>query len=59
MTSPATDFSLAALAESDLDVLLAQASPALQETLRCYRSGGSVSRYSGLLNSWSAFIDPE
>jgi hypothetical protein len=40
MTAPAMD--LSALADWDLDMLLAQASPALQETLRRYHSGSST-----------------
>ena len=59
MTTPTTDFSLAALADLDLEMLLTQASPALQKTLRCYRTGGSVTKPSVLLNSFNSFIPPE
>ncbi|MBO0881310.1 MAG: hypothetical protein J2P17_13360 [Mycobacterium sp.] len=58
MTAPAADFSLAALADSDFEMLLAQAGPALQEALRCYRAGGSVTRPSGVRRGFNSFIDP-
>jgi hypothetical protein len=60
MTEPATDFSLTALADADLDVLLAQAGPVLQETLRRYRATGSVTKPSALVAAkWDSFIDPD
>jgi hypothetical protein len=57
MTEPAMDFSLATLADADLEVLLAQAGPALQEALRYYRAGGSSTRPPGVRRGFKSFID--
>ncbi|MBO0880902.1 MAG: hypothetical protein J2P17_11285 [Mycobacterium sp.] len=59
MSASTTGFSLTELADSDLDVLLAQAGPALQETLRRYRSGRSEARMSVSPCTWYSFIDPD